>query len=69
MRNTSMKKFKPIMMCVMALVVVVAGFYVYRWSTAKPKCNCMFPNSKRYGVIGQGGGCKVVDCEIVQPAK
>ena len=70
MRNTSMKKSKVTMMCVLALVVIAAGLYVYRWSTAKPKCNCMFPNSKRYGVIGQGGGCRVVDCEIhKQPGK
>ena len=49
-------------MCVLALVVI-AGLYVYRRSTTKPKCDCMFPNSGRYGVIGLGGGCRVVDCE------
>jgi len=69
MRNTSMKKSKVTMMCVLALVAIAAGLYVYRWSTTKPKCNCMFPNSKRYGVIGQGGVCRVVDCEVPQAAK
>lgn len=67
MHNTSMKKFKAIMMTVLALVVVAASFYIYRWSTAKPKCNCMFPNSYRYGVVSQGGVCREVDCEV--PAK
>jgi hypothetical protein len=65
---TSIKKSKAIMMCVLALVVIAAGLYVYRRSTTKPKCNCLFPNSGRYGVIGQGGVCRVVDCEIPQAA-
>ena len=60
-------RLKAIMMCVLALVVVAAGVYVYRWSNTKPKCNCMFTESKRYGVIGRGGGCMLVECE--KPAK
>ena len=64
MRNPSVKRFKAVVMCVLALVAVVASWYVYRWSVAKPKCNCMFPQSKRYGVVGRGGTCRVVDCEI-----
>ena len=61
-----MKKFKTILMAVVAFVVVAAGFFVYRWATATPTCDCMFPNSKRYGVIGSGGKCRVVEC--VPPA-
>lgn len=68
MRNTSMKKSKVIVMCVLALVVIGAGLYVYRWLTTKPKCDCMYPNSRQYGVIGRGGVCRVVDCEIPQTA-
>jgi len=64
-----MRRSKVIMMCVLALVVISAGLYVYRRITIKPKCNCMFPNSGRYGVIGQGGQCRVIDCEIVKAAK
>ena len=59
-----MRKSKVFVMCILAMVVIAAGLYVYRWSTTKPKCNCMFPNTKTYGVIGQGGKCRVVDCEI-----
>ena len=57
------------MRCVLALVVIVAGLFAYRWLTAKPKCNCMFADTNQYGVIGRGGGCRVVDCEKVQAAK
>ena len=68
--DTSMKRSKLILMCVLAVVVVIpAGLYVYRRSTTKPKCNCMFPNTRKYGVIGFGGGCRVVDCEVPQAAK
>lgn len=63
-----MKKSKLLIMCILALVVIAVGLYVYR-STTKPKCTCMFPNTKRYGVIGAGGVCRVVDCEIPQAAK
>jgi hypothetical protein len=69
MRYISVKKLKAIMMCVVALVMVTTGLYVYRWANTKPKCNCLFPNSKRYGVVGQGGVCRVVDCEINRAAK
>ena len=62
-----MKKSKIIKMCVLALVVIAASLYVYRRSTIKPKCDCVFPNSGRYGVIGMGGGCRVIDC--VPPPK
>lgn len=58
-----MKKFKAVVMTVAALVAVVAGLYIYRWSNTKPKCNCMFPNSKRYGVVSAGGVCRVAECE------
>jgi hypothetical protein len=65
-----MKKSKLITLCVLALVVFIAGgLYVYRRSTVKPKCNCMFPATGEYGVIGSGGKCKVVDCEIVRKTK
>ena len=57
------------MVCVLTLVVIAVGLYGYRWLTAKPKCNCMFPDTKQYGVIGPGGGCRVVDCEIVKATK
>jgi hypothetical protein len=64
-----MKKSKIILMCVLAVVVITVGLYVYRRSTTKPKCNCMFPNTGKYGVIGFGGACRVVDCEAPQAAR
>lgn len=69
MRNISGMKLKAIMMCVVALMMLTTGLYVYRWANTKPKCNCLFPNSKRYGVVGQGGVCRVVDCEINRAGK
>lgn len=69
MRITPPTKLKALMMCFLALLVFTSGFYVYRWASAKPKCNCMYPNTKQYGVIGQGGTCRIVDCELKEARK
>jgi hypothetical protein len=64
MHFVSAKRLKLLMMCVLAFVAVTAGWYIYRSANAKPVCDCMFPNSKRYGVMGSGGTCRVVECEV-----
>jgi hypothetical protein len=69
MRNISTKRFKAAMMCILALTFMTAGLYIYKALNSKPKCDCMFPNSKEYGVISAGGKCRVVPCEVGQPSK
>lgn len=66
MRETPTKKYRVIMMSILALAVVAGGLFIYRLATATPQCDCMFPNSKRYGVISAGGTCKEVKCELKQ---
>lgn len=52
------------MMCILALTFMTAGLFLYKALNATPKCDCKFPNSKRYGVIGAGGTCRMVPCEV-----
>ena len=77
MRNT----FKNyILYFSLVLFFVSAGFLIF-WNTnfantvfgftlmqrEKPRCNCYFPNEKKYGVKDKTEGCKIMDCE--PPAK
>jgi hypothetical protein len=69
MLYTYTKRLKVMMMCVLAVLIVTTGWFIYHSANAKPVCNCMFPNSRRYGVIGSGGNCRVVECEVKQASK
>ncbi|HEX8845686.1 MAG TPA: hypothetical protein VF791_13625 [Pyrinomonadaceae bacterium] len=60
-------------MFLVALIVVVA-FSLTRQrqlgltQQAKPKCTCWFPQEKKYGVLDEKEGCKIVDCELPKKA-
>lgn len=69
MNSLLTKKFRVVKMCTLAVVFATVGLCVYYLASAKPVCNCKFPNSGRYGVIGAGGTCRVVECEIKEPKK
>jgi hypothetical protein len=56
-------------MCVLALTFMTAGVFIYRALNSEPKCDCKFPNTKRYGVISAAGSCVEVPCKIGQPGK
>ena len=62
-------KFKVIKLCVLAVIFVSAGWGVYYLANRTPVCDCMFPNSHRYGVIGAGGTCRVAPCEVKKASK
>jgi hypothetical protein len=48
-------------------VVLMVGLYVGDLLNQrnKAKCDCVFPNSGRYGVIDEKGVCRVSDCAVV----
>ena len=69
MRLIPTSKFKAALMCVLALTFMTAGLYIYKALNSKPKCDCTFTSSKRYGVISAGGKCEIVPCELPQPNK
>jgi hypothetical protein len=58
-----MKKRTRLIILALLLVAVGASvLYFLTRSTARPKCDCVFPNSGRYGVI-RDGTCVPTDCE------
>lgn len=69
MRYINIKRFRAVMMCILAVTFMTTGLYIYKALNSKPKCDCMFPNSKQYGVISSGGKCEVVPCETGQSKK
>lgn len=44
-------------------MLAAAGFYAWRVTSQKPECNCVFPNTKEYGVI-KDDECVVTDCKL-----
>jgi hypothetical protein len=56
-------RLKYIVAILILVLLLVAGFHVFRVSPTKPSCNCMFPNSNRYGVI-TNGRCIEVRCDV-----
>ena len=51
---------------VVALIVLIGlGYFVWRTSSEKPECNCVFTQTRDYGVI-KGDECVVVACKPKQ---
>jgi flagellar basal body-associated protein FliL len=57
------KKSKTLISVLVLIMLAAAGFYAWRVSSQKPECNCVFPNTKEYGVI-KDDECVVTDCKL-----
>ncbi|HEX8922733.1 MAG TPA: hypothetical protein VF766_14755 [Pyrinomonadaceae bacterium] len=54
------------------LLIMTAGLYVgdILNERNRTKCDCVFPNSRRYGVIDKNGVCRVSrSCVVAQARK
>lgn len=63
-------KRKGLTICVL-FVVLMVGLYVGDLLNErnKEKCNCVFPNNGRYGVIDRNGVCRVSGCAVARKEK
>lgn len=50
-----------------ALIAIASTVVLYLNRNSKPKCDCYFPNTGKYGVVSQGGKCSEIDCEAPKP--
>lgn len=57
------RRLKLIISVVAVVVLMVVGYYVWHFSSEKPQCNCVFSQTREYGVI-KDGECVVVDCKV-----